>query len=186
MTPSSKAAWRAQAKRVRATLDRAAISRAVVAALRQSPLYQQAEHVLSYLAFGDELDVSALLADDKHFYLTRTQLTPEMGLSIHRYHPARLERHRYGFWQPAAELPEVPPEQLELVLVPGLAFDRRGVRLGYGKGFYDRLLARLAPGVPKIGITAEALIAPALPQAAHDVPMTHLASERGISATCFQ
>ena len=66
------------------------------------------------------------------------------------------------------------------VLVPGLAFDRSGTRLGYGKGFYDRLLAEVPPGVPVVGVVPEGLIAGSLPRAPHDVPMTHLLSERGI------
>jgi 5-formyltetrahydrofolate cyclo-ligase len=182
MTLSTKAAWRAHAKRVRTTLDTAALSQAVVAALRQSPLYQNARHVLSYAAFGDELSLSALLGDDKQFYLTRTQLAPEPRLSIHPYDPKRLVRHPYGFDEPAPDAPEVAPEVLELVLAPGLAFDRRGVRLGYGKGLYDRLLAHLSPTVPRVGVVAEALIAEVLPHEQHDVRMTHLASERGVVA----
>ena len=143
--------------------------------LERHPLYRQAEHVLTYLAFGTELDLAGLTG--KHFYATRT-----LGNGILRVHEltGRLGRHPYGFDEPSADNPEAPLTRLELALVPGLAFDRSGTRLGYGKGFYDRLLADVPPGVPVVGVVPEGLIAGSLPRAPHDVPMTHLLSERGI------
>ena len=143
--------------------------------LGRHPLYRQAEHVLTYLAFGTELDLAGLTS--KHFYATRTR--EEGTLSVHAL-TEKLERHPYGFDEPSADSPEVPLGRLELILVPGLAFDRSGTRLGYGKGFYDRLLADVPPGVPVVGVVPESLIAETLPSAPHDVPVTHVLSERGV------
>lgn len=177
-SPSAdKTAWRLWAKARRAALEREALSARVVAALLEWPPYQQAEHVLAYAAFGSELELDALYADPgKVFYLTRAS---RAELSVHPL-AGGLERHRYGFWQPAAGALPVSPEQIDLALVPGLAFDRAGERLGYGQGFYDRLLPRLRPAAPRVGVVAGALIVPRLPSAPHDVPMTHLASEDGV------
>ena len=60
------------------------------------------------------------------------------------------------------------------------AFDRAGTRLGYGKGFYDRFLAAAPPNVPVVGVVSESLVVETLPRTPHDVPMTHLLSERGV------
>ncbi len=175
VTTLNKAQWRRWAKATRAQLDISTLSQAVTAHLERHPLYCQAEHVLTYLAFGTELDLAGLTG--KHFYATRTR---ENGiLSVHEL-TGKLERHPYGFDEPSADSPEVPLARLELILVPGLAFDRSGTRLGYGKGFYDRLLADVPPGVPVVGVVPESLIAETLPKAPHDVPMTHLVSGRGI------
>lgn len=133
--------------------------------------------MLTYLAFGTELDLSGLV--NKHFYATRTR--EDGTLSVHEL-AGRLERHPYGFSEPSAGSLEVGLEQLDLILVPGLAFDQGGTRLGYGKGFYDRLLSRAAPGVPIVGVVPDALVVEALPKEAHDVPVTHLLSERGVYA----
>jgi 5-formyltetrahydrofolate cyclo-ligase len=180
MTPlpqpgSSKADWRRWARDTRAGLDIPALSRAIVKKLEAWPSYQNATHVLTYLAFGSELTLSSL--GGKRFYATRTR--EDGSLSVHAL-TGELEAHPYGFYEPSAANPEVEVESLELLLVPGLAFSRSGVRLGYGKGFYDRLLPRLTPGTPLVGVAPSALIVEMLPEESHDVRMTHLLSEKGV------
>ena len=157
-------------------LDTATLSEEAVKRLEAWPPYRRAEHVLTYLAFGDELDLSGLKG--KHFYTTRTQ--GDGTLTVHAL-SGGLERHPYGFRQPSAESPVVGLERLELILVPGLAFDLSGTRLGYGKGFYDRLLKGVRAGVPVVGVAPSQLIVPTLPTEPHDVAVTHLLSEEGIT-----
>ncbi|HEX4902964.1 MAG TPA: 5-formyltetrahydrofolate cyclo-ligase, partial [Acidimicrobiales bacterium] len=76
----------------------------------------------------------------------------------------------------------VDPAELDVLLVPGRAFDRRGIRLGRGGGHYDRFLPRLRAGVPVVGVTVDERVVPRLPAEPHDVPMTHLATESGVRA----
>ena len=165
--------WRHWAKKTRAELDIPTLSLEVVSQLEHWPCYNQVGHVLSYLAFRDEINLSGLRR--KHFYATRTH--QDGALTVHEL-TADLERHPYGFWQPASDTPEVEWDRLELLLIPGLAFDTSGTRLGYGKGFYDRLLAQTK--VPLVGVVPSKLIVPVLPIEPHDVKMTHLLSEKGI------
>ena len=170
-----KAQWRRWARAVRADLDIPALGREVTAQLERWPIYHRAEHVLTYLAFGTELDLAGLTG--KRFYATRTR--KDGALSVHAL-TGGLERHPYGFFEPPSGSPAFELGRLELILVPGLAFDRAGTRLGYGKGFYDRLLRDVRPGVPVVGVVPDALIVQGLPSEAHDVPVTHLMSESGI------
>ncbi len=179
---SSKLAWRRWAKGARAGLPTPTLSAQITAQLSASPLFGRARHVLCYLAFGSEVDLSALLGPSatpptKTFYAPRTA---RGGLTVHRL-GGELELHRYGFLQPA-DVAAVDPGVLELVLIPGLAFDRLGTRLGYGGGFYDRLLPLLRSEVPRVGVVPDALIVDALPREAHDVRVTHLLSEKGLRA----
>ncbi len=171
----SKSEWRGWAKETRARLDIPALSKDVVTQLELWPVYRRAEHVLTYLAFGSELDLSGLKG--KRFYATRTQ--DDGTLTVHALEDG-LERHPYGFWQPSVGSPEVEVGRLELLLIPGLAFDLSGTRLGYGKGFYDRLLVGVQKSVPIVGVAPSRLIVPALPTRPHDVAMTHLLSETGV------
>ena len=185
-TPTdAKAVWRRWAKRTRAELPTANLSEKVVQQLRAWEPYRRAQHVLSYLAFGSELDISALHADPKTFYLTRTWEGASWELTLHPL-TAGLEQHPYGYWQPAADAPQVAPEVIDLVLTPGLCFDQRGTRLGYGKGYYDRLLPSLAAKTVLVGVTATPLLVHTLPAEPFDVPMTHLVTEARVAASEFR
>ena len=178
---ASKAQWRQWAQEVRRELPVAELSAQLVRQLRGWETYQNAHHVLSYMVFGDELDLRALSNDDKTFYVTRTWKKPSLRLTVHRL-DAGLERHPFGYWQPPADAEPVAPNRLDLVLVPGLCFNEGGVRIGYGAGYYDRFLSSLHPEVPRVGITVEALVVPRLPRQEHDSLMTQLATEKGIRA----
>ncbi len=76
-----------------------------------------------------------------------------------------------------ARAEEVPPGEIDVVVVPGLAFDRRGYRLGYGRGFYDRFLAALPAGTWRIGLCLEGQVVDALPRDPWDVPMHRVVTE---------
>lgn len=136
--------------------------------------------IVTYRALAHEVDVSALEARPGlgPFALTRT---PATGSEL-TLHPAggEVERHRWGFEQPTAAAPQVPLGLVAVVLVPGLAFDRRGNRLGHGGGFYDRLLARVPATAWRVGVARSETIVDLLPVEDHDVPMTHLATEAGV------
>jgi 5-formyltetrahydrofolate cyclo-ligase len=174
---ASKREWRRWAKRLRRGLDLERISARLTARLAGWPGYREAEHVLVYLAFGTEIDLRGLDLLGKDAYATRAH---EGGrLSIHPLTTV-LERHRLGFFQPPAGAVEVDPRTIDLALVPGLVFDERGHRLGYGLGYYDRLLPFLREDALLVGVSADTLIVPVLPSNAHDVPMTHLVSESGV------
>ena len=178
-TPKSQ--WRQWAQGVLSELPTSELSARLEQQLRVWHLYQEAQHVLSYMAFGNELDLGALLEDEsKTFYVTRTWKKPELRLSVHRL-DGGLERHPYGYYQPPAEAEPIDPKTLDLVLVPGLCFDRAGGRIGYGAGYYDRFLPDLCARVPRVGVTAEALVVPELQREGHDVLMTHLLTEKGIA-----
>ncbi len=84
-------------------------------------------------------------------------------------------------WEPApGSGPEIAPEALDLILAPGAAFDRLGYRLGYGGGFYDRLLTRRRPGVPAIGLAFTEQVVALLPAEAHDQKLDGIVTDSGI------
>ena len=173
----SKQAWRKWAKEVRSGLEQE-VSKRVVDHLTSWHPFQDAEHVLVYLAFGSEINLSPLIRQRKTFYITRTWET-DANLTVHKL-DGELEIHRYGYSQAAATSLVVDPQEVDLALVPGLCFDERGSRLGYGRGYYDRLLPKLRSDIPFVGIAANALIVSELPEDSFDVSMTHLATETGV------
>lgn len=106
--------------------------------------------------------------------------TPDEGpLTVHAFDAPR-EVHRWGFAQPRDGSPPVPASAIDVVLVPGALFARDGARLGHGKGYYDRLLAGVRPEIPRVGVAGFGRLVERLPTEPHDVPMTHLVTERGV------
>lgn len=145
------------------------------------PVPPGANLILFYRAMADELSLDSL-ADAvgwQRFAVTRTP--PAGPLTLH---PAvgAMEQHRYGFPQPTADAFELQPRHISLALVPGVAFDRHGTRLGHGVGYFDELLARLPDDCPRVGVAPSELVFDRLPSESHDVPMTHIATEEGVVA----
>ncbi|MGN0887166.1 MAG: 5-formyltetrahydrofolate cyclo-ligase [Candidatus Spyradenecus sp.] len=90
---------------------------------------------------------------------------------------APLRQGPHGIWEPAEPL-RVSRAEMEVVLVPGVAFDTRGGRIGYGAGIYDRLLAQLRPGVLRVGVAYNCqVLREPLPQEAHDRLMDYIVTE---------
>ena len=170
-----KATWRAWARDRRGNLplpDSAAICAALTEFLRS----RNVTGVLAYHALPGEPDLSALAADFR-LYTTRAVFRPGPRLSLHPWHTAS-ELSSFGARQPPRGTPEVSREDIGAVLLPGLVFDRSGWRLGYGGGFYDRLLEGWP--VLTVGVIPAAMLIAELPHETHDLPVQHVATELGV------
>ena len=183
---AAKQHWRRWARKMRRPGVPRPVSKAVtggIVAWLDSPEAPPGTVVL-YLPLPDEVDVTSVIGiADRPCTVTRT---PSRGpLTLHPADAPR-ERHRYGFEQPVADAPRADPGTVGVVLVPGLAFDLGGGRLGRGGGYYDRFLPTLPPAAVLVGVVPEALVVPALPTEPHDVPMTHVATESGVRAVAHR
>ncbi len=152
--------------------------------LLADPLYQKAQVLMAYASCNNEVDLSRLiqtaLAEGKQVALPLSlweerQLLP---VSITKY-PEDLTRGRCGILEPQLKKPPVPLDILDLVLVPGVAFDVSGYRLGYGQGFYDRFLRGLKPGTGIVGAAFGFQIVASVYPEAHDYALPRLVSENG-------
>jgi 5-formyltetrahydrofolate cyclo-ligase len=133
--------------------------------------------VLVCLSFGTEIAtqpvIAALEASGREIFIPRAD-PADRQLHIHAY-PCELVTLSFGLCQPARGTPEVPAESLDTALVLGLAFDEHGIRLGHGRAYFDRFLARHP--VAAIGFAYERQVVPSLPREPHDVPMSALVTE---------
>jgi 5-formyltetrahydrofolate cyclo-ligase len=178
-----KRAWRARA--IEERQDLVVDAQAFCAALDRflAEAVPRSKRVVIYDAMPGEVDLAPLLdasdAPEERYAITRT---PDEGhyLTVHP-HGCAHEQHRYGYRQPVIDAPVVDDDLIGAVLVPALAFDRSGVRLGRGMGYYDRFLARLGSDVAFVGITG-GYVVESLPSEPFDVSMTHLAFESGVQA----
>lgn len=172
-----KAEWREWARQTRAALRPQPVEEAaLVGALRGLLLEKGARRVLAYRALPGEPDVSAL-AGEFELLTPRARFRPQRRLTLHPWASA-TERSPFGVLQPPADAPERPLHEVDAVLLPGLAFDRAGLRLGYGGGFYDRLLPGFGGLV--IGVVWSPLWVARLPGDPHDCRAGWVATERGV------
>ncbi|MDH4119795.1 MAG: 5-formyltetrahydrofolate cyclo-ligase [Acidimicrobiia bacterium] len=155
-------------------------SAAVVAGLSEWLEELEPAAVLVYVSMPGEIPAEDVVNHGAHhFYTTRT---PTSGwLTVHDFNTPR-ERHRFGYEQPAENAPDVDPAVIDVVLAPGLCFDRSGVRLGWGKGYYDNLFERMRSDVMAVGVTLERRVLAAVPSEPHDHRMDYLATEHGVRA----
>ena len=170
-SPPDKAALRRRYLRQRESFPPqkvAAASRALCERLARWTTLREAQTILAYLAFRNELDLCPLFErlPGKRWVVPRIEGD---RLVLHPYDPARLVRHRFGMLEPAADLPVIEPTALDLILVPGVAFDRQGYRLGFGGGYYDRFLATTS--ALRVGVTYDECLTDVLLRDDHDQPM---------------
>lgn len=137
--------------------------------------------VAAYAAFGGELDplplLEALAAKGVALALPVVE-AKAAPLVFRAWEPgAPLVQHRFGMAEPPRDAPAVVPD---IVVVPLLAFDRQGYRLGYGGGYYDRTLAALRKRgrVLAVGVGFAVQEMPSVPRGPHDVPLDWIVTER--------
>ena len=95
----------------------------------------------------------------------------------------------YKILEPKPELRNLPEkqcraEELDVVMVPGVAFDRRGGRMGHGKGYYDKLLQHARADTPLIALAFECQLFPEIPVASHDIYMDKIVTEAAVYEGC--
>ena len=148
----------------------------VFARLESTPAFMMAEHILMYHSLPDELSTRQFLSkwrDRKHFYLPRVN---GVNLDILPYDETRLELGAFHIEEPTGEN-TVNPDEIEMIVVPAVAYDRKGNRLGRGKGFYDRLLSTTK--ATKVGVGYEFQIFDEIPVEPHDVKMDIVITQSG-------
>jgi len=163
--------------------DRERRSAAICALVVASPSYAAARAIHCYLPMRSEVDtrplITAALAHGKRVAVPI--VVPKAVELAHAWLESlatdALTAGVFGTFNPRDLRPAVPGDW-DLVIVPLLAFDRRGYRLGYGKGFYDRLLA--AGAVTTIGVGFAAQEIDALPAEAHDIALDWIFTERDV------
>ncbi len=165
--------------------EKEAMDSAIVAALLRLSSYRYAETVLLYYPRPDEIDtrpiLQAALNEGKRVALPRTR---EGGLMDFYYiaGEADLEKGSFGIPCPGVHCEKFEPATADaakcLVIVPGLAFDRTGYRLGYGKGFYDRYLE--GRRLTTAGLAYSTFIPNSLPRGRYDLPVHFIVTEKGV------
>lgn len=151
------------------------------------PEYAAAETVMFYLDARSEVRT-------RHYMPTALQSGKRIVVPycvediLHLFWLESMDELTIGMWkilEPPEELRQIPEKQIDvkdvdLVMVPGVAFDRRGARMGHGKGYYDKLLEGARPETPCVALAFECQVFPEIPTAPHDIFMDKIITEKAV------
>ena len=152
--------------------DRDRKSKIIQNRLFRTLVFKKAKRTMFYIAFGGEVDTQEMIRDAKK--IGKMVVVPVCKKNRISIRPcifddnSKLKKGPYGVLEPAVERP-IRLKDLDLVIVPGIAFDGKGKRLGRGKGCYDRFLNRLPEDTPSIGLAFKFQVLPSIPATTHDV-----------------
>lgn len=154
--------------------------------MTQLEAFVHSQVLMLYMPLANEVDLTPLAL--RCFQLGKTVCVPRvdsvrMGMTpveVTTFDDRVMEVDEHGVRVPRGAA-AISPASVDLVVVPGLAFDAHGHRLGRGAGYYDRFLARLRPGTIKIGLAFDTQIVDDVPMHEHDIPVDIVVSDRRVT-----
>ena len=146
---------------------RSAASRAIIDKVCGLPQYAEATVVLTYMGFGSEIETQSfferIIADGKIAVLPRVDRASQTLMLHAARSTSDLLTGKWGIREPRADAPTVSIDEIDFLLMPGVAFDRFGNRLGYGRGYYDKLLLIADPALTRVAAAFSCQIVEAVP-----------------------
>ena len=162
-----------------------AATRAVREHVRSWSVFRDAECVCSYISIRSEMPTPGIIL--RALEGGKKVIVPKVFGDSLRFFEIRsltddLERGTFGVLEPVvSRCAEASAAEAQLCLIPGVVFDERGNRIGYGKGYYDRFLTGLPASVHTLGMAYDCQVLEEIPCGATDVPVRHLVTpSRGI------
>jgi 5-formyltetrahydrofolate cyclo-ligase len=156
--------------------DRAKKSAAIAEKLFSHEAFGRAKCVAFYVSMPHEVATDAMIdraiSEGKRVTVPRCDMET-VELTFHEIADrSMLQAGTWGILEPGPRAAKVVhPDALDFVVVPGVAFDRAGNRIGNGKGFYDKFLKKLRPGTPKVALAYAIQLVPEVPVEPHDVKL---------------
>ena len=141
-------------------------------------MFKKAKVVMFYVSLKDEVDTLPMI--DEALKMGKRVCVPvilkeDMRLIAGEIKDRKqdLEKQHFGIYQPKEDrVKEIPLKNIDLVVVPGIAFDKNNVRLGRGHGYYDRFLSGLPESTNTIGLAYQFQVLEDLPKQSHDIPVS--------------
>ena len=163
---------------------RSAASRAIIDIVRGQPQYAEATVVLTYMGFGSEIETQSfferIIADGKVVVLPRVDRASQTLMLHAARSTSDLLTGKWGIREPGADAPQVSINEVDFLLMPGVEFDRFGNRLGYGRGYYDKLLVIADPALTRVAAAFSCQIVEAVPVGPTDQRIDCIVTENEI------
>lgn len=148
----------------------------------QTEQYKNAKNIMAYCPVNGEVDTSLILNDclkNKTLILPKTDINKINILPCVLLNPAQLNEGAYGILEPSEECRQISMDEIEMVIIPLIAFDKHGSRLGYGGGYYDRFLSE-ENDIFKLGIAFSLQQADEIDAESHDAKLDMVITEKDI------
>lgn len=156
----------------------------ILEALLQTEAYKKATVIFTYIAFEGEVDTLAFiqhaLSDQKKVCVPRVHSIKEGMDAFLITDLTQVKKGFYGISEPLETAPLIQPQDIDLVIVPGVAFDRQKGRVGYGGGFYDRYLRRTDSSTPRIALAYDFQLLDSLPLESYDERVSMILTNKDI------
>lgn len=151
----------------------------------ESKYYKEAEKIFIYISYDSEINTKIIidkaLKDKKKIYVPRTEFKTRHMDAVGITSLDNLIESKYGILEPSIDMMHIDPNELDLIVVPGVAFDRSGGRMGYGAGFYDRFFKKINKEnknkIIKLALAYELQMLDKVPMNAQDVPVDFIITE---------
>lgn len=146
------------------------------------PEIDNANNIGVYLSFKKEVNTTEII--EKLWLMEKKLFAPVVNVDLHGFSFAELNslhnlsENKYGVPEPPHTADKIFPEEIDLFLVPGIAFDKKGHRLGWGKGYYDKFFNSFQIKGKKVGLAFSFQMVESIPNESFDVPMDYVVSEK--------
>lgn len=158
-------------------------SLAMLDTMKKMDFYKNANNVMLYISFGKEVSMKPIIDDlqsrgKRVFIPVSVPATKALIVSELKDYENDLEVGHFGVMEPKEEaLRPVDPSILDLVIVPGVAFDKRGYRIGYGGGYYDRFIPRLPEKATTVSLAFDMQLIDKIPTSHYDMAVQYIITE---------
>ncbi|ABW19796.1 5-formyltetrahydrofolate cyclo-ligase [Alkaliphilus oremlandii] len=152
--------------------------------LSQQNFYKKANNIMLYISFGKEVVTKYIIEDlqksgKRVFIPVTVPKTKALIVSELKDFEKDLQVGHFGVMEPKEEaLRPVDPSILDLVIVPGVAFDQSGYRIGYGGGYYDRFIPRLSAHATTVSLAFDMQLIDKVPTSQYDIPVQYIITEK--------
>jgi len=153
--------------------------------LHESSYYKNANKIFIYVSYDTELDtkeiINKALEEGKRIFIPRIENKTKSMDAVEITSLDNLEESKYGILEPSIYKKAIEPNEIDLIIVPGVGFDRCGGRIGYGAGYYDRYFKKINKenlvDIKKVALAYDLQILEQVPMDEFDVPIDYILSE---------
>ena len=154
----------------------------------ESDYYKASKNIFIYISYSSEINtieiINKALVDGKRIFVPRTIFKNKLMDAVRIYSLDNMKKDRYGILEPGEDSSYINPDKLDLIVVPGVAFDREGGRTGYGAGYYDRYFKKISDErkkeIKKVALAYDFQVIDKVPMDKQDVRIDCIITEKEI------